>query len=470
MRLGDAWSILPSLAVDQRNEVLETARLQALACWAGNFTPEISLATPQTLLLEIAGSQRLFGGLPALFEQVRDGCVAQGHQCQAALAPTPRGALWLAMAAPGTCCPDIAGMRNELAALPVSVLALPAREAARIEGFGVRRLGDLFRLPRAGLSRRLGAAFTADLARALGELPDPQPRFVFPQRFRDRLELNARVEDAGRLLFAARRLLLALCGWLAARGCGLLACTLELEQAGWREGRKNQERRQGAGPRPGEPLRVELGFSELTRDPDRIGRVLRERLAHIRLDAPVHALSLHADAPAALPGRDGSLFGERQAESGVALLVERLQARMGVGQVYRVDVVPGHRPECASRALAPGLPSRGKPPPVQLLAPGHVSPQQLPPRPMWLLPQPQALPEVNGVPHRNGPLTLLAGPERLESGWWDAGEAAEAAEAASVPVAVGDIRRDYFIALSPHQEWLWIFRDVQGWFLHGLFS
>ena len=36
------------------------------------------------------------------------------------------------------------------------------------------------------------------------------------------------------------------------------------------------------------------------------------------------------------------------------------------------------------------------------------------------------------------------------------------AEAAKQPVEVGDIRRDYFIALSPHQEWLWIFCDVQG--------
>jgi len=57
-------------------------------------------------------------------------------------------------------------------------------------------------------------------------------------------------------------------------------------------------------------------------------------------------------------------------------------------------------------------------------------------------------------------LRLLAGPERIESGWWDAAE----------PDALGDVRRDYFVAISIRQEWLWIFRCRAGWFLHGVFA
>lgn len=81
-------------------------------------------------------------------------------------------------------------------------------------------------------------------------------------------------------------------------------------------------------------------------------------------------------------------------------------------------------------------------------------------RPLCLLPEPQALGEAGGRPQRGGPLRLVAGPERIESGWWDEGE----------PGAVGDVRRDYFIALSARAEWLWIFRSDAGWFLHGLFA
>ena len=83
------------------------------------------------------------------------------------------------------------------------------------------------------------------------------------------------------------------------------------------------------------------------------------------------------------------------------------------------------------------------------------------PRPLWLAAAPQRLAEVDGRPCRQGPLTLLAGPERIESGWWDSGEAS------------GDIRRDYFIALSGNACWLWIYRECRapgGWFLQGFFS
>jgi protein ImuB len=101
-----------------------------------------------------------------------------------------------------------------------------------------------------------------------------------------------------------------------------------------------------------------------------------------------------------------------------------------------------HRPELASRAL-PASPA--------------ATPAALPPRPLWLLNPPEALREVHGRPQRSGPLALAAGPERIESGWWDG----------------GDVRRDYFIAIDSTGRWLWIFRDPRppgGWFLHGIFS
>ena len=83
------------------------------------------------------------------------------------------------------------------------------------------------------------------------------------------------------------------------------------------------------------------------------------------------------------------------------------------------------------------------------------------PRPLWLLASPENLSEIAGRPHRRGqPLELLAGPERLETGWWDAAE----------PGAVGDVRRDYFVARSPAAEWLWVYRDGAGWHVQGVFA
>ena len=53
--------------------------------------------------------------------------------------------------------------------------------------------------------------------------------------------------------------------------------------------------------------------------------------------------------------------------------------------------------------------------------------------------------------------SLLAGPERIESGWWDGAE----------------VRRDYFVARRHDHSLVWIFRERQpphGWFLHGHFG
>jgi protein ImuB len=52
---------------------------------------------------------------------------------------------------------------------------------------------------------------------------------------------------------------------------------------------------------------------------------------------------------------------------------------------------------------------------------------------------------------------LIAGPERIESGWWDGKPAA----------------RDYFVARNPRGETLWIYREYghsEAWYLHGIFA
>jgi len=83
-------------------------------------------------------------------------------------------------------------------------------------------------------------------------------------------------------------------------------------------------------------------------------------------------------------------------------------------------------------------------------------------RPAWLLPEPRPLTEHRGRPLLEGqPLRLLAGPERIETGWWDGPAAA----------------RDYFVAATPAGLLVWIFRtrlpspdESAGWALQGWFA
>jgi protein ImuB len=67
-------------------------------------------------------------------------------------------------------------------------------------------------------------------------------------------------------------------------------------------------------------------------------------------------------------------------------------------------------------------------------------------------------------------LTLLVGPQRLESSAWMA-----LAQALQPQPAQDSVMRDYFIARSAQAGLLWIYRERRpdaalSWFLHGIFA
>jgi protein ImuB len=136
---------------------------------------------------------------------------------------------------------------------------------------------------------------------------------------------------------------------------------------------------------------------------------------------------------APLPGRSACLFGDAQAEGEEwARLAERLQARLGRKAVHGLATQPDHRPEYAWRAVEPGEWD-----PREFRDPG--------PRPLWLIEPPRRIPSQD--------FHLLAGPERIECGWWDGDEA----------------KRDYFIARRA-ASLAWVYREGDAWYLHGFFA
>jgi protein ImuB len=131
------------------------------------------------------------------------------------------------------------------------------------------------------------------------------------------------------------------------------------------------------------------------------------------------------------------------------MLCERLQARLGDHQVLRIHLHDSHQPESASQLVA--LEAQAPRGTQSLTAP---PPSALPPRPLWLLEAPVALPIRGNKPFYEGPLRLRAGPERIETDWW-----------------TSPLRRDYFVAETQDQRLLWVFRNPSHeWFLHGLFG
>jgi len=435
MRRATALSLAAGLSLIEHDPLLERAALEQVATWLAQFTPGTSLQPPDGVLLDIEPSLRLFGGRDRLLARIREGLAAMGFEARLADAPTATAAWLLARWQDGASIAHESLLAARLAPLPVALLDSAAAHRDALAAIGVHHLGDLARLPRAGLARRYGPALLAEIDTALGRQADPRLWFRPAEQFSARLELLARVEHAEALLFGARRLLLQLAGWLAARQ----AATREVLLTGAHDG--------GRHARP--PTRIELRLAQPSRDPDRLLGVLRERLAAVRLPAPVLTLQLDCTQVVTLPHRCGELFPVPDSDAeGLARLIERLQARLGRSQVQRLLLSADHRPEAAYRAEPVDRPARSP----ELPLPGL-------PRPLWLLEQPVPLPERQQRPWWQGPLTLLAGPERIETGWWDGHL----------------VQRDYFIAEGEGTGWVWIFRTRSsgadsGWFLQGVFG
>ncbi len=381
---------------------LPPGALETIAAWACQFTSRVSLEPPQALLLEVQGSLRYFGGEEAFFARLAQGLTELGLEPKSASAATPRAALWLAR-----------GEKQDLEEVPLEAIC-DGEPLVFLQSIGSENFGDLVRLPREGLARRCGQALLDALDRALGAVPEPRAYFSPPPSFAAKLELPAPVAHAEALLFAARRLLAQLEGLLAARQAGVRAFALILI---------DEEKHS----------RLEVGLASITRDKERLARLLHEKLALLQLARPVEAIRLEACDFTPLAERSAGMFGDASAEAeDWARLVERLRARLGHAAVSGLATQPDHRPEHAWRRVEPDEWD-----PREFRQPG--------PRPLWLL-EPRKLKE--------GGFALLAGPERIESGWWDGDEAS----------------RDYFVARLADGSLAWIYREAGEWYLHGLFA
>ncbi len=442
IREGQAVAAAKALAGDMqvtaRDTVAEREALERLAAWAGQFTPMVSLEA-EGIVLEVAASLRLFEGHAKLTSALRRGVRELGYRAALGIAPTPLAARVFAKAEaqgrPVRACLEPGELQGRLGELPLFLLDWPQQTLARLADLGVLRLRDALGLPSEGIARRFGPGIATALGRLVGSLADPRTPYRAPARLRSRLELPAEAESVEALAFALRRLLAEFEGSLRARGAGVQQLALTLEH-----GRKAR-------------TRVSFEFATPEREADFILAIAREKLGRVALAAPAVALELRADtllpyAPRAatwLPGAVEQAIGRER-------LLEHLAARLGRDRVFGIALGDDHRPErdwAPDRAAAPRLSAAAARGPREAANPAA--------RPIWLLHRPQRLVAQAGQPALQGALELCAGPERIESGWWDGHE----------------VHRDYYVAANGRGERFWIYRehrDPLAWYLHGVFA
>ncbi|MEM5402383.1 DNA polymerase Y family protein [Paraburkholderia unamae] len=460
-----ALALAPGLVLLEADPARETRAFEALALALLAYTPKVSFAQSHTLLLEVGSGLRLFGGVRALLARVAATVAGCGHTARMACAPTAWGAWTLAQAHVTRSSRRWHVLKETtlarvLDSLPVTLAPFAAQHDHALTQIGCATLGDLRRLPRDGIVRRFGDGVLGWLAQARGEAPDPRVWFAAPPSFHASLELQARVESAEALLFAARRLVMQLAGWLAAQHAALSGFELRLEH----------ELASRHAPRTSS---LTIAWASPSRDAEHLLWLLRERLNQTELAAPVIGLALVASQVSAYAAPTDTLFPMAEAaEASLGQLFERIGARLGEQNVLQLFVEDDHRPELAmsarpyreSGAKRPRKPRKaGKPQqeagaraPVQSAFDLPEVPLPTQPRPAWLLEKPLKLATRGDRPVYRRPLKTLTRTERIESGWWD-GEG---------------VGRDYYVAADDQGRMFWLYRERIGgqWYLQGLFG
>jgi protein ImuB len=453
-----ALALCPQIRIVERDLKLETAALNALAIALLRYTPHITLVRSTDhvdgILLELHASLRLFGGLQALLHAVRFTVTELGLSAQMANFSTATGA-WLVArkSSPiqttphAEINPAAIDALDVLDRVPVALMDATQAHSEKLLGIGINVLGQLRYLPREGVARRFGQAVLDELDRAYGDMPDPRIWFSAPAEFRTSIELHARVETTEALFFAVRRLLIQLVGWLRANQSSLRAFTLFFDHE----------------PARHAPVQASIvvNLARASCDLDHLCLLVREHLARTTLSAPVLLVGLHAVQIETMDAPNENLFPGPETEvENTERLLERLSARLGHQSVHRLSLIEDHRPEAAQRweqAFAQhARPHVSHPKKRDATQTAEVSNRS--PRPTWLLSSPLRLAVRDHKPFHHCRLHLVAGPERIETGWWDA-------------TAV----RDYFVAENDDAELLWVFRERltggdENWYLHGKFA
>lgn len=434
--LADARARQPGLLTLPRQRAAELEALQTLAYRVYRFgspvvAETVEVAEPYALprwrvSVEIGASLSLFGGIEPLRRQLLQDLLEHEQAAQHGIAPSRSAAGLLAHVGDTLPCTERSALGHRLQSLPISALPWPQAVLRALGSVGLQRLGALFALPRATLVQRFGQTVSDDLDRLLARRAEPFNAVTPPPVFATRFELSGEVDNVETLLFPLKRMTQRLAAYLAARVVTCSRCLLEL--------------RHDEGP----ATRIPLQLLSPSREAARWFEIVQQRLYRTPPDRAVRELHLSANDFLPLTASQAALFDAHRLSRERQATLEKLAARYGEQGLWQPGLAQDHRPEKAWVSRADSQP----PPPSPANARAGMAksaPSTRARRPLWLLPTPQPLTELQ--PHSL--------PERIETGWWD-----------GTPV-----RRDYHrLQLGCRSAWVYRDLDRGRWYLHGLWE
>lgn len=483
MRLADAHTLEKDLLTKEAEPEADRQLIEQLAGWCDRYTPWVAVdplgaalaeaaATlicsaggfggDAGLLLDVSGCGHLHGegenGERALMADLVQRLSRRDFTCRAAMADTAGAAWALARYAEKQAdlyCPAN-GQRDAIAALPVDGLRLDPPTLETFLRLGLRRIGDLYSIPRAPLSRRFGDLPLTRLDQALGRIDEPiEPRRP-PPAFRSRLSFAEPIGRTEDIALATDRLLDTLCRQLEQASLGARKLELALYRV------------------DGSVDRTVIGTSRPNREAPKLLKLFGEKLEGLDPGFGVELMILSAPEVEEWTGTQDSLpetgapHRSSWSEDGTLDLADRLALRLGAEHVVRLAPHDSHLP---GRVQVP-VPFAT---PVPEGAWARLASMKVS-RPIRLLQKPEEIQVTAMLPddpprqfqwrrhaHR---LVRIQGPERIADEWWWPRPGGKTEPANAVPPV-----RDYYRVEDNDGARFWLFRDGMlnsaKWYLHG---
>lgn len=415
MGLGSASALCHQLQVHPYDAKVEHQTLIDIAQWLYMVTSDIALFAPQGILLKVTNMLSLYGGLKPYWQQVSQHldklkltyCFANGF--------SPYSAMLQAKSGTHVLHQDKDKITQAICRYPLSATELDGQSVEKLSRVGITHLHQLLELPMQDIARRFDIDLVNYTGRLMGQFKHPLSFYHPPEKFQSYLELLFDIENIQWLEKPLNKLLKKLEIFLTLRNQVAFALQLDLHQRDHQDGK--------------------LTFTSAAGDylATRWMKLCQLTMESLQLDAPVQGLTLTLIRAGELESTSQDIFLGHKGQQNELELISTLQAKLGKQRVRKVALSDDPRPEYSTLLCDPDVLIPSKPKVTRF-------------RPSLMLTAPEPLQEQ---------VTIMQGPERFVTGWWDGDE----------------MTRDYFIARSQDGRWLWVFRNQHmQWFLHGLFS
>ncbi|MDF2154234.1 DNA polymerase Y family protein [Vibrio sp. CAU 1672] len=415
MGLGSAASLCRDLQVHPYHPQTELHKLQETAQWLYLITSDVVLMPKQGLLLQATPMLNLYDGLQNYWRKISTHLASLKLSFQFGCGGSPFAAKLMALAGSNQLSEDKEFIQQSLRPLPLTLTDLSNSTVDKLQRVGVTTLQGLLELPLQDIARRFDIDLVNYVGRLTGQFKHPVDFYHPTEAFRVYLELLFEIENVQWLEEPLTKLLRQLETFLRLRGKVAFELQLTLHQ------RDKQEQH------------IQLTSAQGDYLCQRWLQLASLNLESLTLKGPVIGLTLQVVRQGEPLSTACDLFAGQQGRMNRLELLSVLQARLGKTSVLKPDIVCDPRPEKTSQYRPADEPN------VPLSSPPSLL------RPAMQLPTPIRLQEQ---------VSLIHGPERIVSGWWDGDE----------------VMRDYYIAHSRQGRWLWVFRDQhKHWFLHGYF-